>query len=75
MITPALCLEARKLLGWSPERLSPRCGTSHSLLRRFEAGEHPLNSERLAAIRRAFEEAGVEFTNGDQPSVKLRKQR
>ena len=28
----------------------------------------------LAAIRAALEAAGVEFTNGDEPGVKLRKQ-
>jgi hypothetical protein len=58
MITPAQCIEARKLLGWVPERLAPRCGFSHSLLRHFEAGERPLYPERQAALRSALEEAG-----------------
>jgi hypothetical protein len=30
-------------------------------------------SDQLATIRAALEEAGVEFTNSDEPEVKLRK--
>jgi hypothetical protein len=29
--------------------------------------------DKLATIRAALEAAGVEFTNGDQPGVRLRK--
>jgi hypothetical protein len=30
---------------------------------------------RIAAIKRVLEESGVEFTNGDQPGVRMRKAR
>jgi hypothetical protein len=30
-------------------------------------------TNNLAAIQRALEEAGVEFTNGEQPGVRMRK--
>ena len=73
MITPDQCLEARELLGWSRVRLGSRCGLSHTSLRRFEVGVLFPKSESLAAIERALNEAGVEFTDGDQPGVWMRK--
>jgi transcriptional regulator with XRE-family HTH domain len=39
----------------------------------FEKGRRTPNRNNLAAIQRALEEAGVEFTNGDRPGVRLRK--
>jgi hypothetical protein len=39
---------------------------------RLEAGEE-LKPRTLDAIQAAFEKAGVEFTNGDAPGVRLRK--
>ncbi len=76
MITPDQCLEARELLGWSRVRLGSRCGLSHTSLRRFELGVWFPKSERLAAIQRAMEAAGVIFVeeNGEEPGVRLRKQ-
>jgi hypothetical protein len=32
-----------------------------------------VSADALAAIRAALEAAGVEFTDGDQPGVRLRK--
>jgi transcriptional regulator with XRE-family HTH domain len=37
---------------------------------RFERGEE-LKERTVEAIRRAFEAAGVEFTNGERPGVQL----
>ena len=39
---------------------------------RFERGEE-LKERTVAALQRAFEFAGVEFTNGEQPGVRLTK--
>jgi DNA-binding LacI/PurR family transcriptional regulator len=41
---------------------------------RLEAGEE-LKPRTLEAIQQAFEKAGIAFTNGDEPGVKLRKKR
>jgi DNA-binding LacI/PurR family transcriptional regulator len=41
---------------------------------RLEAGEE-LKPRTVEAIRRAFEKAGVAFTNGDEPGVRLRKKK
>jgi hypothetical protein len=75
LITPAQCCEARKLLGWSSERLGPRCGTSHTSIRLFEDNFRPLSPERLAALREVLEQAGVEFIaeNGGGLTVRMRK--
>jgi hypothetical protein len=35
--------------------------------------EVSVSDEAVAAVRAALEAAGVEFTNGDQPGVRLRK--
>jgi hypothetical protein len=39
---------------------------------RLEAGE-ALKPRTLEAIQHTFEKAGLEFTNGDQPGVRLKK--
>jgi hypothetical protein len=39
----------------------------------FERGARTPYASNLAAIRAAFEAAGVEFTNGDAPGVRLVK--
>jgi DNA-binding XRE family transcriptional regulator len=41
----------------------------------FEKGRRVPNRNNLAAIQRVLEEAGVEFTNGDAPGVRLRKKK
>ncbi len=74
MITSAQCSEARRLLGWTRERLATGCDLYHTSLLRFEMGTWFPKSESLAAIQQALEEAGVEFTNEGEPGVKLRKQ-
>ena len=45
-----------------------------STVARLEAGE-PLKPRTVEAIQRAFEVAGIEFTNGDAPGVRLKKKR
>ena len=39
---------------------------------KFQAGILGAHSLTLAFLKRALEKAGVEFTNGDQPGVRLR---
>ena len=42
---------------------------------RFESGRGGLRERTVDAIRAALEAAGVEFTNEDQPGVRLRKEK
>jgi ribosome-binding protein aMBF1 (putative translation factor) len=64
---------ARKLLGWSLEVLANKVRMSEIDIARFEAGKQGMSSTMTALIRRALETAGVEFTNGREPGIKLRK--
>ena len=60
------------MLGWSQEELATAAGVSVRTLISFEKGERSPQSRNVAAIRAALESAGVEFTNGDAPGVRLR---
>ena len=43
---------------------------AHTTILRFERGE-ALKPRTVEAIQRAYEEAGIEFIDGDAPGVKL----
>jgi len=73
---------ARALLGWSLDRLAARSGTSVPMVTAFEqtgrvvfsnGRSRALPVDAVAAVRTALEAAGIEFTNGDAPVVRLRK--
>jgi hypothetical protein len=53
--------------------LAAAAGLGLSTVVDFEKSRRAVSDEAQAAIRRALEAAGVEFTNGDQPGVRLRK--
>lgn len=55
------------------EDLAGTAQVAQATLFDFEAGRRQPQPRTLAAIRTALEAAGVEFTNGDAPGVKLRK--
>ena len=67
------CRMARAALGLSTYELAELAGVSRDTVSRIEAGDTTLKAKTVAAIRAALESAGVEFTNGDEPGVKLRK--
>ncbi len=62
MITPALVRAARGLLNWPQKTLAEAAGVGLSTLQNYEADKTTPMRANLAAIRRALEEAGVEFT-------------
>lgn len=66
------CKMARAALGLGVRELAELAQASPDTIARLERGE-TLRENTVAAIRRALESAGVEFTNGDEPGVKLRK--
>ena len=63
---------ARAALKLSVRDLAGTARVGANTIVRLEAGEK-LQDRTIEAIRRALESAGVEFTNGDAPGVKLRK--
>jgi transcriptional regulator with XRE-family HTH domain len=53
--------------------LAQAAGVGLSTIVDFERSRRVVLDETLDAIRAALEAAGVEFTNGGQPGVRLRK--
>jgi transcriptional regulator with XRE-family HTH domain len=66
---------ARGLLGWSQTELARSAGLSEPTIKRFETGQTNVSEAAIAKMVSALEAAGVEFTNGDQPGVRLKKAR
>jgi transcriptional regulator with XRE-family HTH domain len=71
-ISPEQSRAARALLGWPQIKLAARASLGESTVRDFEKGRRTPTVNNLAAIRGALETAGVEFTNHNEPGVKLR---
>lgn len=61
---------ARAATGLGIRELATAAGVSPDTVSRLERGES-LAPRTLTAIRTALESAGVEFTNGDAPGVRL----
>jgi hypothetical protein len=49
----------------------PSAGVGIVTVRQFEAGKGESRRATLVVIKQALETAGVEFTNGDRPGVRL----
>ena len=64
MITSAQIRAARGLLDWSRRELAEKSGVGFSSLLRLESfeGIPSSNVKTLEALKKAFEDAGVEFT-------------
>jgi transcriptional regulator with XRE-family HTH domain len=70
-MTPAQSRAARGLIDWSQTELATHSNLSESTIRDFEKGRRQPSPNNLGAIQRALEAAGVEFTNGDRPGVRM----
>lgn len=70
MITGVQCKMARAAINLGIRELAAAAKVAQSTVSRLEAGE-PLKERTVEAIQHALEEAGVEFTNGDQPGVRI----
>jgi transcriptional regulator with XRE-family HTH domain len=70
-MTGAQARMARAALKMSVRDLAAVAKVSPNTITRIEA-DLPSNNSTVAAIRRALEAAGVEFTNGGQPGVRLK---
>jgi transcriptional regulator with XRE-family HTH domain len=71
-LQPVQCRMARSALGWGVRELAAAAKVSVDTVSRFERGD-ALRDRTLDDMRRALEAAGVEFTNGDAPGVRMRK--
>jgi predicted transcriptional regulator len=72
-ITPAQCRAARGLVDMNQVTLAEAASVSRNVIVDFEMGRRTTTRNNLAAIQRALEAAGVEFTNGNKPGVRLKK--
>lgn len=65
---------ARALLEWNQGALAEASGLALSSVRRFESqGFGKASLENIDKIAKAFTDAGIEFFNGGEPGVRLRK--
>ena len=74
VVSGAQIRAARGFLCWDQRDLAMMAGVPLFAVERIETGEKiadPLASA-MAAIQRAIEAAGIEFTDGDGPGVKLK---
>jgi transcriptional regulator with XRE-family HTH domain len=67
-MSPEQCRAARAWLNWSQDELAAKAQVSNSTVREFEAARRVPIANNLAAIRRALEDAGIEFlfSRGDE---------
>jgi hypothetical protein len=73
-ITPEQAKAARSLLGLGKKFVYRELGIAPQTLERAEikrAKRGPLPAMMINRLRRYYESAGVEFTNGGQPGVRL----
>jgi transcriptional regulator with XRE-family HTH domain len=61
------------MLGMDQTRLAELALINRNTIMDFESGKRTPTRANVQAIQSALEAAGVEFTNGDQPGVRLRK--
>src|SRR5215203_7023171 len=73
MITGAQIRAARELLGWRQAELAKRARIQAHAVESAESslGQSFVPGQDMQAMRAVLEAAGVEFTNGDEPGVKL----
>ena len=72
ILSPIQCRMARAALGMGVRELAAAAKVSVDTVARFERGDE-LKERTVDALQRALETAGIEFTNGDQPGVRLTK--
>ncbi len=68
---------ARELLAWSQDHLARASGVSLPTIKRLESEDGNLGGrdETQEKIVAALAKAGVEFSNGGSPGVRLKKKR
>jgi hypothetical protein len=74
-ITPTQCRAARALLDLTRPQLAAAACLGLSTVVDFERSRRAVSDAAIAALRATLDASGVEFTNGDQPGVRLRKGR
>ena len=69
---PVQCRMARAAIGLSVRKLAAAAKVSPETVLRFERGEK-LRKRTIDSLRQVLEAAGLEFTDGRKPGVRLGK--
>jgi transcriptional regulator with XRE-family HTH domain len=72
-LTPGQCRAARALIGWSQDELAAASKVAKATIANFELGKRAPYARTLEDLSAALEAGGVEFTNGGQPGVRMKK--
>jgi transcriptional regulator with XRE-family HTH domain len=75
LVNSAQVRMARAALNWSLADLAKAAGVHRNTVSNFETGKYEGDPKSLEKMRKALEKAGVEFTNGDSPGVRLKSKR
>jgi transcriptional regulator with XRE-family HTH domain len=73
VVKPAQVRMARAALNWSLQDLAKASGVHRNTISNYETGKYGGSEEALSAVRAALEAAGIEFTNGEAPGVRMRR--
>jgi DNA-binding XRE family transcriptional regulator len=73
LTSPCQIRAARALIGWTQNELAVVASVSEMSIKNIERDSANPRVSTLASIKRALEAAGIEFTNGGEPGVRLRK--
>ena len=71
-VLPVQCRMARAAIGLSVKKLAAAAKVSPETVLRFERGEK-LRKRTIDSLRQVLEAAGLEFTDGRKPGVRLGK--
>ena len=74
-VTSAQIRMARAALNWTVRDLAEATGLHRNTINNIEVGRYAGDPESLTVIETVLTRAGVEFTNGNRPGVRLRKGR
>jgi len=70
-VTPGQCRAARALLDWTQIDLAKTAGIGQWTVSNFE-GSKRVGAESTTKMRLALEDAGIKFTDGKRPAVRIK---
>ena len=71
MLTGEDVKTARTLLGWPQSQLARELSVNATTIKDYERGKRRISALEMSVLRRVLETAGIEFTNGGEPRLKM----
>ena len=72
-MTPAQCRAARSLLDWTQLKLAEAARIGTSIVTSFERSGRAVAAGAVHTMQHTLEAAGIEFLDGEEPGVQLKK--